>query len=41
MNALEIKMLTKAVQYESIVTIEPFTTLLEMVRKLDPDQKTG
>lgn len=34
------KMLKTAVDYENIITVGPFTTLLEMVRKLDPDQKS-
>ncbi len=33
------KMLVHLVDYESIVTMEPFTTFKEEVRKLDPDQK--
>lgn len=29
----------KAVDYENLVTVEPYTTLLKMVKKLDPDCK--
>ena len=31
------KMLTHVVDYDSIITVEPFTTLLNMIRALDPD----
>lgn len=33
------KMLLRTVDYDGLVTVEPYTTLLNMVRKLDPDQK--
>ena len=33
------KMLKSAVDYENIITVEPFTTLLDMIRALDPDQQ--